>query len=237
MWPPRRLPLCLALRTDWRRYQDKEVAAYARSTPPMRGRAASAPRPAGQREGGRWRQLARDRSRLRHATRNGAGRTQRTPGLPKGRKAAGLVPEDWTPREMRHSFVSLLSDNGVPLEDIARLVGHSGTSTTETVYRKQIRPVLIEGAGARDLIFKDQAAARDEPPARRLTRVRQHAEGASMWTPLHALVTQLGTQRPTIMIAKALWSRSGRRDSNPRPFDPQSNALPSCATSRERIKG
>lgn len=72
--------------------------------------------------------------------------------------AAGLTPEDWTPREMRHSFVSLLSDNGVPLEDIARLVGHSGTSTTETVYRKQIRPVLIEGASAMDLIFKDQAA-------------------------------------------------------------------------------
>ncbi|WP_329258703.1 site-specific integrase [Actinoallomurus sp. NBC_01490] len=83
-------------------------------------------------------------------------------------RAAGLAPEDWTPREMRHSFVSLLSDNGVPLEDIARLVGHSGTSTTETVYRKQIRPVLIEGAGAMDLIFKDQAApdepSPDEPP-------------------------------------------------------------------------
>jgi integrase len=79
-------------------------------------------------------------------------------------KAAGLVPGGWTPREMRHSFVSLLSDNGVPLEDIARLVGHSGTSITETVYRKQIRPVLIEGAGAMDLIFKDRAAADERSP-------------------------------------------------------------------------
>jgi integrase len=68
--------------------------------------------------------------------------------------AAGLVAGEWTPREMRHSFVSLLSDNGMPLEDIARLVGHSGTSTTESVYRKQIRPVIIEGAGAMDEIFK-----------------------------------------------------------------------------------
>jgi hypothetical protein len=33
------------------------------------------------------------------------------------------------------------------------LVGHSGTATTEAVYRKQIRPVLIEGAGAMDRIF------------------------------------------------------------------------------------
>ncbi|MEV6148936.1 tyrosine-type recombinase/integrase [Nonomuraea sp. NPDC052129] len=59
----------------------------------------------------------------------------------------------WTPREMRHSFVSLLSDSGVPLEDIARLVGHSGTAVTKAVYRKQIRPVLLHGAAAMDDLF------------------------------------------------------------------------------------
>ncbi|WP_246868287.1 hypothetical protein [Saccharopolyspora sp. ASAGF58] len=47
----------------------------------------------------------------------------------------------------------LLSDSGVRVEDIARLVGHSGTTVTETVYRKQIRPVIIEGAQAMDQIF------------------------------------------------------------------------------------
>jgi integrase len=55
--------------------------------------------------------------------------------------------------ELRHSFVSLMSDAGVPVEYIARLVGHSGTTTTETVYRKQIRPVLIDGADTMDRIF------------------------------------------------------------------------------------
>ncbi len=65
----------------------------------------------------------------------------------------GLNPNDWTPRELRHSFVSLLSDSGVPLEDIARLAGHSGTRVTELVYRKQIRPVLMECATAMDRIF------------------------------------------------------------------------------------
>ncbi len=64
-----------------------------------------------------------------------------------------LKPEEWTPREMRHSFVSLLSDSGVPLENISRLVGHAGTEVTETVYRKQIRPVLLKGAEAMDEIF------------------------------------------------------------------------------------
>jgi integrase len=68
-------------------------------------------------------------------------------------KAAGLVAKEWTPREMRHSFVSLLSDDGMPIEQIARLVGHTSTAVTETVYRQQIRPVMIEGAEAMDRIF------------------------------------------------------------------------------------
>jgi integrase len=71
-----------------------------------------------------------------------------------------LNAADWTPREMRHSFVSLLSDSGVPIENIARLVGHAGGSAvTETVYRKQIRPVLLEGADAMDRIFGGPEAA------------------------------------------------------------------------------
>lgn len=69
--------------------------------------------------------------------------------------AAGLTGADWTPRELRHSFVSLLSDDGVPLERISRLVGHSGTTVTERIYRKQIRPVVDDGATAMDRIFKD----------------------------------------------------------------------------------
>jgi integrase len=66
---------------------------------------------------------------------------------------AGLVAEEWTVRELRHTFVSLLSDSGVPIENISRLVGHDGTAVTETVYRKQIRPVIEEGATAMDRIF------------------------------------------------------------------------------------
>ena len=67
--------------------------------------------------------------------------------------AAGLDPHEWTPRELRHSFVSLLSDADVPIEQISRLVGHSSSTTTETVYRKQIRPVIVHGADVMDRIF------------------------------------------------------------------------------------
>lgn len=69
--------------------------------------------------------------------------------------AEGVDAKDWTPRELRHSFVSLLSDKGVPLEEISRLVGHSGTAVTEAVYRKQIRPVIQTGATVMDGIFTE----------------------------------------------------------------------------------
>ena len=67
-------------------------------------------------------------------------------------KAAGLG-EQWTPRELRHSFVSILSASDVPLEDISQLVGHVSTNVTETVYRHEIRPALTKGAVAMDKIF------------------------------------------------------------------------------------
>jgi integrase len=71
-------------------------------------------------------------------------------------EAAGLTAGEWTPRELRHSFVSLLSDDGMPIEHIARLVGHISTAVTETVYRQQIRPVIIQGAEAMDRIFRPE---------------------------------------------------------------------------------
>ena len=65
----------------------------------------------------------------------------------------GLDPAEWTPRELRHSFVSVLSDAGVPLEEISRLVGHSGTTVTELVYRHQLKPVIQTGATVMDQLF------------------------------------------------------------------------------------
>lgn len=69
------------------------------------------------------------------------------------KSAAGVDAREWTPRELRHSFVSVLSDSGIPVEEISRLVGHKSTVVTELVYRKQIRPVLQSGADVMDRIF------------------------------------------------------------------------------------
>ncbi len=74
---------------------------------------------------------------------------------------SALTGREWAPRELRHSFVSLLSDARVPLEVISRLVGHRSTTVTETVYRKQLRPVIQGGASTMDRIFPAVAA---DPP-------------------------------------------------------------------------
>jgi integrase len=68
-------------------------------------------------------------------------------------RAPGVDADAWTPRELRHSFVSLLSDSGVPIEEISRLVGHKSTVVTEVVYRKQLRPVIQSGATVMDQLF------------------------------------------------------------------------------------
>jgi integrase len=60
-------------------------------------------------------------------------------------KAAG-IGASWCPRELRHTFVSLMSDHGVPTQKISDLVGHRDTRTTETVYRHQLRPEIRDGA-------------------------------------------------------------------------------------------
>jgi integrase len=67
-------------------------------------------------------------------------------------KAAGLG-ELWAPRELRTSFVSLMAGSGVPVEEIARLAGHSSSRTTEVVYRRELRPVITTGAEVMDKIF------------------------------------------------------------------------------------
>jgi len=74
-------------------------------------------------------------------------------------RKAGLG-ENWTPRELRHSFVSIMSDNGVPIETIADLVGHASTAVTEEVYRHQLKPVITKGAETMNTIFNQQKQAK-----------------------------------------------------------------------------
>jgi hypothetical protein len=56
-------------------------------------------------------------------------------------------------RELRMSFVSLMSGSGVPVEEIARLVGYPSSRTTEVVYRRELRPAITTGTEVMDKIF------------------------------------------------------------------------------------
>ena len=66
---------------------------------------------------------------------------------------AARLGSEWVPRELRHTFVSMMSENGVPVEEIARLAGHDRTTTTEVVYRHELRPVIAAGAEIMDRVL------------------------------------------------------------------------------------
>jgi Phage integrase family len=143
----------LALCAQRRGHQDQEVATNPGSPRPVSRGAAGTPGPAAARPeqaGTQWQDHG-----LVFATSVGtallAGNVRRSLRLII--KRAGLDPPYWTPRELWHSFVSILSDSGVSIEDIADLCGHSGTLVTEKVYRHQLRSVLLNGAVAMDRIF------------------------------------------------------------------------------------
>ncbi|MFB4298443.1 tyrosine recombinase XerC [Actinomadura sp. NTSP31] len=73
-------------------------------------------------------------------------------------KKAG-IGETWSPRELRHSFVSIMSDGGLPIEAIADLCGHSSPAVTGEVYRHQLRPVITKGAEVVDAVFGPSKSA------------------------------------------------------------------------------
>jgi integrase len=69
-------------------------------------------------------------------------------------KRAGIG--HWHAHEGRHTAVSIMSNNGVPIQDISDTVGHKSTHVTETVYRHVIAPAIRGGATVMDNIFKGE---------------------------------------------------------------------------------
>jgi integrase len=59
----------------------------------------------------------------------------------------------WHPHETRHTWVSILSDAGVDIEDIADAACHITSAVTRNVYRHQIADKLTKASAAMDAIF------------------------------------------------------------------------------------
>jgi integrase len=69
-------------------------------------------------------------------------------------KRAGIG--HWHAHEGRHTAVSIMSSNGVPIQEISDTVGHKSTHVTETVYRHVIVPQIRGGATVMDDVFGDE---------------------------------------------------------------------------------
>ena len=67
----------------------------------------------------------------------------------------------WHAHEGRHTAVSIMSSNGVPLQEISDTVGHRSTHVTETVYRHVIVPAIRGGATVMDAVFVGDASDAD----------------------------------------------------------------------------
>ena len=98
------------------------------------------------------------------------------PARPPGSGRAGRPANYATP-----SFP--FSTTGVPVEEIARLAGHTSTRTTEIVYRRELRPILTTGAEIMDTIFKTAAAPTQVSRQARQQTTTAHAD-VSTRTPL-----------------------------------------------------
>ncbi|MFJ3226008.1 hypothetical protein ACIPJS_21990 [Streptomyces sp. NPDC086783] len=63
--------------------------------------------------------------------------------------------------------MSLLLDQGIPLKRIALSAGHSSQATTEAVYRKQLRPMITQGAEAMEHLRRRSGSGGHGRPRRR----------------------------------------------------------------------
>ena len=59
----------------------------------------------------------------------------------------------WHPHELRHSAASLLSAAGVPLEEVADVLGHASTRVTSQTYRHATTPTVEAGADPMEGLF------------------------------------------------------------------------------------
>jgi integrase len=85
-------------------------------------------------------------------------RRQAGEGLRRVTARAG-IGGNWVPRELRHTFVSVLSNAGVDIEVIADAAGHRSSVITKTVYRHQIADKVSAAAEAMDRVFGSGSAS------------------------------------------------------------------------------
>jgi integrase len=172
----------------------------------------------------RWqRRQAQERERARvwdargfvFTTRTGRPLESRnvTHGLQAVLLAAGLPRQRF--HDLRHAFATLQLEAGAELLEVSRALGHSDIGTTANVYAH----------------WTDAMAART---AERMSGILGAAGGDlgyEQGTRCHA--APLRDRLGGVILCSESWS--GRLDSNQRPPEPHSGALPDCATPRRGL--
>ena len=59
--------------------------------------------------------------------------------------AAAGIGDDWSPNLLRHTAASLMSDAGIPIEELADQFGHKDTRMLSQHYRHRVRPTVSGG--------------------------------------------------------------------------------------------
>ena len=61
----------------------------------------------------------------------------------------------WSPNELRHSFASLMSLSGAPMEEVADAMGHVDTRMTSQIYRHILKTVVDVAEHRLNTLFVD----------------------------------------------------------------------------------
>jgi len=141
-----------------RRREDTEIQADTETTATCRRRLAGAAHQAGSRTRGSRTALAGERLGIRDQRRHSLDSHNVRRDFRKACRDAS-IGDGWVAKELRTSFVSMMSHQGVPVEGIARLAGHSSSRTTEVIYRRELRPAITTGAEVMDQIFREAKSA------------------------------------------------------------------------------
>jgi predicted RNA-binding Zn ribbon-like protein len=146
--------------------------------------------------------LAGHRAGIHHGHRDTAG-CQAHPETFQDVCERARFGRDWAPRDLRHTFVSLLSDDGMAIEKIARLAGQASSHVTETVYRQELRPVLRESAEVMDRLFDSVNGG----SAARMTRRTATEHAASKSAAGRSRTHAGGVRRGMLTAPNRTWQR------------------------------
>ena len=115
----------------------------------------------------------------------------------------------WQPRELRHTFVSVLSYAGIDIEQIADAAGHVSSNVTRTVYRHQIADVVARAAQAMDRIFgtgarHDGRQAPGDGSRRPVHRLPAGQGRRNLWDNAIGRTSVSARRRPTLSLFPTL---------------------------------